>query len=56
MAAVVLCLCVVALCMGFTQQRDAGELAAEAMSRQEEALDAYQLLWDSAYKADLFTN
>lgn len=51
MAAVVLCLCVVALCMGFTQQRDAGELAAErAMSRQEEALDAYQLLWDSFEK------
>ena len=51
MAAVILCLCVVALCMGFTQQRDAGELAAErAMSRQEEALDAYQLLWDSFEK------
>ena len=51
MAAVVLCLCVVALCMGFTQQRDVGELAAErAMSRQEEALDAYQLLWDSFEK------
>ncbi len=51
MVAVVLCLCVVALCMGFTQQRDAGELAAErAMSRQEEALDAYQLLWDSFEK------
>ena len=51
MVAVILCLCVVALCMGFTQQRDAGELAAErAMSRQEEALDAYQLLWDSFEK------
>ena len=51
LTAAILCMCVVALCMGFTRQMDPQELAAlRAMERQEQALEAYQLLWDSFEK------
>lgn len=51
LAAVGMVFVVILFCMGFTQQMDAVQLEAErAMSLQEEALDAYQLLWDSFEK------
>ena len=51
LAAVGMVFVVILFCMGFTQQMDAVQLEAErAMTLQEEALDAYQLLWDSFEK------
>lgn len=51
LAATAMVLVVILFCMGFTQQMDAVQLEAErAMALQEEALDAYQLLWDSFEK------